>query len=441
MTTLSDKQAAAVTGCVRMIKDGSPVTILDGYAGTGKSTMLPYIIDDLGFDPTTVAFVAPTGKAAKVMRNKLRTRYPGALASTVHSAIYRAKPAPISQLEGDLYSHQSELQNYLAEKRETASAPDAQHVAQLRKAIARLEMELESLYRDDKLNFQLNVDSLIQTSSLIVLDERSMVNEQMGEDLSYFGVPILAIGDPGQLPPVEGEMAFGVRADFFLEEIHRQAADNPIIRLATMARNGDDMSIGNYGEGVEVMLRRDYEHDFKAETQPQILVGMNKTRWRITQMMRKEFGIVEDERHIVGPRVGEPLIIRKNNREYPQLVNGAMATAVSDGDLVQGQTTMRMSFEDEDGVRYEDKSVFQGLFEEHYTRVAGKFSSAGNLAYRAKMRSINADWAYAMTAHSSQGSQWDDVVVIDESGVFRRDAYRWLYTAVTRAAKTLKILI
>jgi exodeoxyribonuclease-5 len=441
MTTLSDKQAAAVKGCVRNIKDGAPVTILDGFAGTGKSHILPYIVDDLGFDLSTVAFIAPTAKAAKVMRNKLRTLYPSAVASTLHSAIYRAKPAPISQLENELYNHQSELQTYLAQKSEMGEKPDAAHVASLRKQVQRLEMELDSLYRDERLTFQLNVDSLLQTSSLVVVDERSMVNQKMGEDLAYFGVPIFAMGDPGQLPPVEGEMAFGVRADFFLDEIHRQARDNPIIRLATMARNSDDIPYGDYGQGVEVMRRRDYDHDYTAEAQPQFIVGTNKTRWRITQMMRAAYGVIENEKDIVGPRAGEPLIIKKNNREYPQLVNGTMVTAVGDGDLVPGQATMKMSFEDEDGVLYEDKNVFQGLFEEHWSRIPGKYSASGNVAYRAKMRSINADFGYVITCHSSQGSQWNDVVVIDESGCFRKDASRWLYTAVTRAAETLKVLI
>lgn len=422
-----------------MIKGGSPVTILDGYAGTGKSTILPFIIDDLGFDPQSVAFVAPTGKAAKVMRTKLRAQYPGVMTSTVHSAIYRAKPAPVGKLESDLYGHQEDLSRYLVE---TPPGERDQHkVTHLKKSIKRLEMELESAYRDDKLSFNLNVDSGIQAASLIVMDERSMANEQMADDLSFFGVPILAIGDPGQLPPVEGNMGFGTKADFHLDEIHRQAADNPIIRVSVMARNGDDIPIGKYGDAVEVMWASDYEHDFDAENQPQFLVGVNKTRWRYTQMLRHQFGIIESPRQLLGPRTGEPLIICKNNREYPSLVNGAECTALSDGDLTKGQATMPMSFEDDDGVAYNHKNVFQGLFEEHYSQTQGKFSAPGSIAYRARQRAINADWAYAITVHKSQGSQWDHIVLKDESGCFRKDSHRHMYTGITRAAKTLKILL
>lgn len=439
MTSLTQKQGQAVSGVVSMIKGGAPVTILDGYAGTGKSTILPFIIDDLGFDPNSIAFVAPTGKAAKVMRTKLRTKYSGIVTSTVHSAIYRAKPAPVGKIEADLYEHQEKLQQYLAET--GRDDVDPKYVEHLRKSVKRLEMELESLYRDDRLSFQLNVDSLISSASLIVMDERSMANQQMADDLAFFGVPILAIGDPGQLPPVEGEMGFGVKADFHLDEIHRQARDNPIIRLSEMARNGDDIPLGKMGDTVEVCWASDYEHDFDAEVQPKFLVGTNKTRWKYTQMLRHQYGYTDSPKELVGPRAGEPLIITKNNRQYPNLVNGAEAVATTDGNLIPGNATMVMSFEDDDGVTYNDKTVFQGLFEEHYSRVPGKFSASGSTAYRARQSAINIDWAWACTVHKYQGSQADHVVLRDESGCFRRDANRWLYTGITRAAETLKVLL
>ncbi len=436
MTTLSPKQSEAVTGCTKRIKDGERVTILDGFAGTGKSTMLPYIIDDLGFDPASVAYMAPTGKAAKVMRQKLRTVYPTVTTSTIHSAIYRAKPAPVGQLEGELFTHQCDLQAYREQ-----GGDDPAKIEHHRKAIMRLEMELDNVYRDDKLHFNLNVDSAISLASLIVMDERSMANTQIADDLMYFGVPILAIGDPGQLPPVEGDIGFGKKAHFFLEEIHRQAADNPIIHVATLARQGKEIPIGKYGDTVEVMRSRDYQHDYQADNQPKVLVGMNKTRWKITQMIRAERGIIEDELHILGPQPAEPLIICKNLREFPQLVNGTECIATSQGILEKGRTVMKMSFEDDDGVAYNDKNVFQGLFEEHYSKVPGQYSSDKRMAYKAKKSAIQADWAWAITVHKSQGSQYDHVVLKDESGVFRQDADKHLYTGITRAAETLKILV
>lgn len=415
-----------------------PLTYVGGFAGTGKSTILPNILESLGFLPERVAFVAPTGKAAKVMRQKLKAQnYPNSNAGTIHSAIYRAKPAPIAQLESDLDEHDRALQEAIMESGGQRSA----EVDKQKRLVDRLRKELALAYQEDKISFQLNPDSAIQMNDLIVVDESSMVGKRMADDLMAFGVPVLAMGDPGQLPPVEDEpgLTAGV-PDFFLTEIHRQAADNPIIKLATLAREGKDLPFGDYGQGVEVIRRKSWDPVFDREDCPMFLVGTNKTRWRINQMLRQEFGIVEDPRERLGPQEGEPLIVTKNNRDNPGLVNGTECVALSSAELQQGDSTFTMSFEDDEGLRYVDKSVFQGTFEEHFTKRKNGFSCEDRAAYRARNRSINLDWGWALTGHKSQGSQWDDVVVIDESSVFREDEDRWLYTTITRAAKTLKVL-
>jgi exodeoxyribonuclease-5 len=442
MTTLTQQQGRAVSELTARIKEGQPVTRLEGFAGTGKSTILPHIIEDLGFDPQSIAFMAPTGKAAKVMRSKLRAqKYPNSDASTIHSAIYRAKPVPVGSLEADLDKHQQELVEY--QKAHSGADRDPKHMDQLRRAISRLEMELDALYRDDKHIFQLNVDSPIREKRLLVVDEASMVGEQMAADLQHFGVQILSMGDPGQLQPIEDKPGLCIgRPDFRLTEIHRQAADNPILHLATLARNDDPLPVGDYGNGVRVMRRRDYAPDHDRDAMPKILVGMNKTRWRITQMLREEFGLLDrGDPDTFGPQNGEPLIVCKNNREYPSLVNGSEATSLTDAILQKGDATFDFTFIDEDGVEYRDKRVFQGLFEEHFTKKPGVFSADSRMAFRARKSSIILDWGWAITVHKSQGSQWDDVVVVDESGVFRDQANKHLYTAITRAAKTLTVLI
>ena len=85
---------------------------------------------------------------------------------------------------------------------------------------------------------------------LIVLDEVSMVGDQMACDLMSFGKPILVVGDPGQLPPIQGEGAFTKdMPDVMLTEIHRQAAESAVIRLATMARQGEPIGFGRNGIG------------------------------------------------------------------------------------------------------------------------------------------------------------------------------------------------
>lgn len=443
MTTLSAQQETAVKEIVRSIKDGQPLTTLTGFAGSGKSTILPFILESLGHPPESVTFCAPTGKAAKVMRTKLKAQaYPNTSAGTIHSAIYRAKPAPISTLETDLYNHQEALSEALVICANSGGDPARDPVIiKQRKLVSRLQAELSAAYREDKINFQINPESAIQLSSLIVIDEASMVGSRMAADLMEFGVPIFAMGDPGQLPPVEDTVGLlADTPDFFLSEIHRQAKDNPIIHLATLAREGKDLPFRDYGGGVQVVRRKDYDQTFEFENRPQFIVGRNKTRWKINQQLREEFGYVERMGDRVGPQKGEPLLIKKNSREHPDLTNGTECTALSDATFNKGDATFQMSFESDDGVPYLDKTVFQGMFEEHFSRTPKGYTAPEQTAWRAMKRSIVADWAYAITCHSSQGSQWEDVVVIDESGAFRADEDKWLYTAVTRAAKTLTVL-
>lgn len=450
MTTLSEHQGDAVRAVVRRLKGDypEPLTYIGGYAGTGKSTILPFILEDLGYDPHRVAFVAPTGKAAKIMRTKLSAQhFPNSIATTIHSAIYRAKPAPVSQLENDLFAKQSERQQVITE------GGDRHTIDQLTKAIDRLEADLANLYTEDKINFQLNVDSPIKLAQVIVCDEASMVGAMMARDLMSYDVPVIAMGDPGQLPPVGDKPGLTAgRPDYFLTEIHRQAAGNPIIHLATLAREGKDLPYGDYKDqdGIlraQVLKRNDFDPEeliaqsraayfdgIDPENVPQVLCGTNRTRWRLTRMFRD--GLPP------GPIAGEPLIIRKNSKEHPALVNGALARCVTDQvHLEPGKVTTQMTFEDEDGATYANKAVFQGLFEEHYTTKKNSFSSDSRSAYKAKMHSIQMDFAWALTVHNYQGSQSDHVVLVDESSVFREDADKHLYTGITRAAETLKVLV
>jgi exodeoxyribonuclease-5 len=310
------------------------------------------------------------------------------------------------------------------------------------KMIKRLELELTEAYREEKLHFQLNPDAAIGMARLIVCDEASMVGDMTTEDLSTFGVPILAMGDPGQLQPIEQKPGLTAgKPDFQLTEVHRQAHDNPILHVATLAREGKDIPFGKYGDTVEVIRRREENLIYDRDTLPKFIAGTNKTRWKINQVLREEFGLVERAGDRVGPQAGEPLIVCKNHREYPDLPNGSECVATSSADLYKGDTSIRLSFEDEEGHTYADRKVFQGLFEEHFSRKPGGYTATDREAFRARKATLNMDWGYCITCHKSQGSEYSDVVVIDESSVFREDADRWLYTATTRASQTLKILV
>ncbi|UTU07869.1 RecD-like DNA helicase [Caulobacter phage C1] len=437
---LSAQQEEAIKVIVSRLRGEYPekLTYLAGYAGTGKSTILPHIIEALGFPIDKIKFLAPTGKAAKVMTKKLAAQGFKAVATTIHSAIYRARPAPISQLEAELYEAQTQRERL----KMSGGKPEA--INALTRTINRLEKELDDLYTEEKIHFQLNPDSIIKDAMLVVIDEASMVGRSIADDLLYFEIPILAMGDPGQLPPVQDEAGLTAgEPDYFLTEVHRQAADNPILQLATLARQGKIMVPGEYGDGrARVIKRRDFNNghfDWEAEP-PQFIVGTNATRWRITKMLRQGYGIAGADLPNSGPQVGEPLIVCKNNRSFPTLINGTEVTAADSHMLIKGQTTFPFKVTDEDGRGY-TLPAFQGLFEEHYAGKKNAFSSNSRSAFKARKSSLELDWGWAITCHKSQGSQYDDVVVIDESGVFRDDGHLWLYTAITRAAERLTILV
>ena len=186
--TWSPQQDAALKAVADWLRRGeTPLFRLFGYAGTGKTTLARNIAEGVDGD---VAFGAYTGKAALVLRSK-----GCADASTIHSMIYRSR-------ESDENGPQ----------------------------------------------FVLNRQSPASKADLIVIDECSMVDEELGRDLLSFGQPVLVLGDPAQLPPVKGGGFFTEgEPDVMLTEVHRQAKDNPIIHLSMMVREGGRLATGSYG--------------------------------------------------------------------------------------------------------------------------------------------------------------------------------------------------
>lgn len=213
---------------------------LFGYAGTGKTTITAMAIEALGLSAMSpgntggVLFAAFTGKAALVMTRK------GTPASTIHGLIYRvseATPEEIARVEQDLAVLRRDLPRMgLAE----------QTFARTR--IRQLELRLEDIHKP---RFILNEQSPLRDADLLVLDEVSMVGADLGHDLLAFGKPILVLGDPGQLPPIKGFGFFTeAQPDVILTEVHRQAGDSAILRLATMARERRPPSIPSGDGGI-----------------------------------------------------------------------------------------------------------------------------------------------------------------------------------------------
>src|SRR3954453_13791735 len=184
MTSFTPHQDSALKAVADWLKakpgrEGTPpIFRLFGYAGTGKTTMARHIAEGVDGE---VKFAAFTGKAALVMRNKGCDN-----ASTIPSLIYRPRESG-----------------------------------------------------EEQPSFELWDDAPASKAKLIIIDECSMVDADLGRDVMSFGVPVLVLGDPAQLPPISGGGFFTDAApDAMLTEVHRQAQDDPIIRLSMQVREG-----------------------------------------------------------------------------------------------------------------------------------------------------------------------------------------------------------
>jgi hypothetical protein len=258
-----------------------------------------------------------------------------------------------------------------------------------------------------------------------------MVDEAMAKDLRSFGKKILIMGDPGQLPPVNGQGAFTNRTpDVFLHEIHRQAAESPILELATLARRGDPLPAGYSQGNIRVLpLTKDTQPlIYRTDTQP--ICGLNRVRWTYTQRIRTLLRF-EGRR----PAKDEKLICCRNNRKLG-FFNGGSAVLhelKSDFKGANGSWEIDVQMEDHQDVKA-GVAIDPFHFDNHFM-----FGSAKRLAVPG-MRFDEFDWGYVLTCHKAQGSSWDHVTIIDDSGSFRENRHLWLYTAITRAETGLTIL-
>jgi exodeoxyribonuclease-5 len=371
----SPQQDEALKAVSNWLKEGrSPVFRLFGYAGTGKTTLARHFAENVDGD---VLFAAFTGKAAQVLRSRGASN-----AKTIHSLIYR--PRGEEEVSDE-------------ETGKTSVTP----------------------------MFSINRQSPLAKAALIIIDECSMVDEQLGRDLMSFGTPILVLGDPGQLPPVTGGGYFTEQEpDFLLSEIHRQAKDNPIIQLAMDVREGRELHYGDYGS-AKVISKYDVSQELVLEAD-QVLVGTNRNRKRYNQRLRELKGFT-----MAYPQSGDKLVCLRND-PAKGLLNGSLWQVMSSSrETVKPGINLMIRPEDDDMDRGASKiKLLKAAFEETETEIP----------WSTKKRYDDFDYGYALTVHKAQGSQWNNVVLFDESYAFRESRERWLYTAVTRAAETLTII-
>ena len=371
----SPQQDEALKAVARWLKEGRrPLFRLFGYAGTGKTTLARYFAEHVDGQ---VQFAAFTGKAAQVLRAK------GAVnARTIHSLIYR--PRGEEAVEDETTG-------------KTSMSP----------------------------TFSLNRQSPIARAKLVIVDECSMVDEQLGRDLMSFGTPILVLGDPAQLPPISGGGFFTEHEpDHLLTEVHRQARDNPILRLALDIREGRDFEFGDYGS-ARVIRRNEVDRDLVLAAD-QVLVGTNRTRRRYNQRLRELKGF--DASY---PQAGDKLVCLRND-PAKGLLNGSLWKVMTSArETVKPGINLLVAPEEDDPDRGVAKiKLLKAAFED----------PEADIPWQQKKRFDDFDYGYALTVHKAQGSQWDEVVLFDESFAFKDTRQRWLYTAITRAAERLTVV-
>ncbi|MHA2265905.1 MAG: ATP-dependent DNA helicase [Candidatus Thorarchaeota archaeon] len=330
---------------------------MGGYAGTGKTTLLKHLIDKLD---KIVDVMSLTGKAVSVLIKK------GVPAGTIHSTIYHV-----------------EIKD--------------------KKPVFHLKTELED------------------PPDLFIIDEASMVNFDLHTDLLSFKIPILWVGDHGQLEPIGRNPRVMVDPDIKLERIHRQAEGNPIIMFADKVRRGaypQAIAKKDVPEVRVVKKQSISEEDLIGVEQ--VIVALNRTRVKINKECRRLKGYPVDS-----PQPGDKVVCLKNNR-YEGLFNGL-------------QGVVRTIFKDKHWPIYrciielESGRVWEGEV------LVDQFNKSKGLVEpeRAYWKATHWDYAYAITCHKAQGSEWASVLVIEESAGPLWSMPRWRYTAVTRASERL----
>ena len=248
-------------------------------------------------------------------------------------------------------------------------------------------------------------------AKLIIVDEASMISSFLRQDLESYGVKVLYVGDHGQLGPIGNDVGVMANPDVKLETIHRQAAGSPILQFAHHVREGHAPKA--FGDEATIIT----EYPDKLADFDVAICGFNRTRNLLNFRIRRELGFRER-----GPLVNERLVCLRNSRQHG-VFNGMLATVLK---VDREEHTITVA--DESGRTYDALPFW------------GKQFGAPKTCKDVDGWITLWDYGYALTCHKTQGSQFDNVLVVDEQCDFWSPT-RWLYTAATRAAKRLTMKI
>lgn len=392
---LTTKQEEGLKIAVSRYKQKEKYTVISGYAGTGKSTLVRFIIDALNIVPDDVRYVAFTGKASEVLRKKGNPN-----ATTLHKLIY------------------------FSERR-----ADGRFVYRRRP------------FLDDN-------------PKVVVLDECSMCPANMWDILKSYPVYIIALGDPGQLPPIHAadDNHLLDNPHVFLDEVMRQAQESDIIRLSMEVREGKPI-LPYRGKDANVVLAKDLI-DGMYSWADQILCATNKTRKEINDFMRQEQGFGPL------PQVGDKIMCFHNSWET--------CSEINENPLVNGSIGWILDIKEEQKFYYlghqnspiripaynitlgtEDKDIYYNVCIDKKSLDTGEKTLTPRQEYligKDKRNSYDAplefNYGYACTVHKFQGSEAARILQIEERFPFDEDTHRrHLYTGITRASDKLTLIL
>lgn len=351
-------------------------TTIAGLAGSGKTYLSHMLLDALGIKEGEYLVGAYTGKAA------LRLQENGfPQAKTLHKLFYKSVKIPGS---------------------------------------------------DDFIHIPLE-KSLFSAFKLIIIDEVSMVPDQMLRVIANTGLHVINIGDPEQLPPIGKDNGMLASPHIFLDEIVRQAEGNSIIRLAHAIRNREPIEPFS-DENVQMFPREELNTGMLLWAD-QILCGKNTTRHELNRTVREELGHTGNM-----PVVGDKIILTRNNWEFLNadgnpIINGLIGnvTKVSEpirdprGNIInQASVYGYMSFMPDFNT-----AEFRNVKFDALPFLTGETSYIFDQNARATDKINAADFGFAITTHKSQGSEYSKGLGIEER-MRGTNHHRLIYTMVTR---------
>ena len=392
---LTKEQSKGLDIAVQRYLEGAKCTVIAGYAGSGKSTTVRFIISALseyGIDPEKdVVYTSYTGKACMVLKEKGNKNV-----KTLCKLIYNYKPKP----DGTFFRTLKQTIEY----------------------------------------------------KVVVVDEVSMVPLSMIEQLSKYNCYCICLGDPFQLPPINKDEDNHLldSPHIFLSQIMRQAKESEIIRLSMDIREQKTLQYYK-GKDIQVLPKSELSQGMLTWAD-EVLVAKNDTRFKINQLLRKLNG-KEGE-----PQVGDKIIFLHNywdilscptedGERYP-IVNGTIGYLTG----VPFPTGFKVpAWCGKEGfvnfissnVKTELNEMYNNLDLDSHMLQTNKPCLDTVTRYRLKKNRkrhypdpMEVAYGYAITGHKSQGSQWDKVLVIEENFPFQHEEHaRWLYTCVTRSSE------